>query len=73
MSLTRQIPLVLSYSVIMLNTDLHNPSIKSDRKMKREEFVRNNRGIMDGRDLPESYLTTIYDRIKENDFSQGRR
>ena len=34
---------VLSYSTIMLNTDLHNPQVK--RKMTLEQFVSNNRGF----------------------------
>ena len=32
---------VLAYSVIMLNTDAHNPSVK--KKMMESEFIRNNR------------------------------
>lgn len=26
-------------------TDLHNPSVREDRKMTKEDFIRNNRGI----------------------------
>ena len=37
---------VLSYSVIMLNTDAHNPMVK--QKMSKAEFLKNNRGIDDG-------------------------
>ena len=33
---------VLSYSIIMLNTDQHNPQVKN--KMTLDQFVRNNRG-----------------------------
>ena len=33
---------ILSFSTIMLNTDLHNKSIKSH--MTKEEFIRNHRG-----------------------------
>ena len=39
---------VLSYSIIMLNTDQHNPQVK--RKMTLEQFVRNNRGTNGGKD-----------------------
>jgi len=60
---------ILGFSVIMLNTDLHNPSIKPERRMTKESFVRNNKGIADGGDLPEQVLTGIFDRIKENPFS----
>ena len=40
---------MLSFSVIMLNTDAHNPGVKN--KMTRDGFLRNNRGIDDGQDL----------------------
>ena len=49
---------ILAFSVIMLNTDLHNPSIKPEKRMTVESFIRNNRGIsVDGTDLPEEFLT----------------
>ena len=35
---------VLAFSVIILQTDLHNPQIKLHRKMDLESFVQNNRG-----------------------------
>ena len=60
---------VLAFSIIMLNTDLHNPNIKEDRKMTKEGFLRNNRGIASGRDLPAEYLGAIFDRIKSNAIS----
>ena len=37
---------MLSYAIIMLNTDLHNKSIKSDRRMKLADFVKNLRGFL---------------------------
>ena len=36
--------------------------------MTKEEFVRNNRGIDDGADLPVETLTAIYDRITASGF-----
>ena len=45
----------------MLNTDAHNPQVK--KKMTKSDFVRNNRGINDGADLPEAFLAALYDRI----------
>mmetsp|Transcript_4938 Transcript_4938/g.6389 ORF Transcript_4938/g.6389 Transcript_4938/m.6389 type:complete len:1070 (-) Transcript_4938:124-3333(-) len=53
---------VLSFSIIMLNTDLHNPSIP--RKMSCAAFIHNNRGIDNGKDIPAEVLTRIYQRIK---------
>jgi IQ motif/SEC7 domain-containing protein len=35
---------VLAFAIIMLNTDLHTPNIKSDRRMTLEEFIKNLRG-----------------------------
>eukprot|EP00930_Biecheleria_cincta_P093702 TRINITY_DN8420_c0_g1_i1.p1 TRINITY_DN8420_c0_g1~~TRINITY_DN8420_c0_g1_i1.p1 ORF type:complete len:1819 (+),score=462.05 TRINITY_DN8420_c0_g1_i1:712-5457(+) len=58
---------VLSFSLIMLQTDLHNPGIKN--KMTKEEFVRNNRGINDGQDLPKEYLESLYDGLVANPIS----
>jgi brefeldin A-inhibited guanine nucleotide-exchange protein len=37
--------------------------------MTVESFVRNNRGIADGKDLPEEVLVGIFQRIKANPFS----
>lgn len=55
---------VLSYSVIMLNTDQHNPTIK--KRMALEDFIKNNRGIDDGRDIDRGFLEELYTRIKTN-------
>merc|ERR1719199_555703 len=52
---------VLSFSLIMLQTDLHNPGIKN--KMTRDDFVRNNRGINDNQDLPKEFLEKLYDNV----------
>lgn len=52
---------VLAFSIIMLNTDLHNPAIKN--KITKEQFLKNNRGINNGGDLPEKVLSDIYDTI----------
>ena len=60
---------ILAFSVIMLNTDLHNPAIKEERRMTKEGFLRNNSGICDGQDLPEEFLTGIFDRIKTDPIS----
>lgn len=93
---------VLAYSVIMLNTDAHNPQVKN--KMSKQvrilalcavkahcivplmdicavstdllnlafdelqDFLKNNRGINDGADLPEDYMSELYDRIINNEI-----
>ncbi|CCF37916.1 Sec7 domain-containing protein, partial [Colletotrichum higginsianum] len=57
---------VLAYSVIMLNTDLHSSKIA--KRMSKEEFIKNNRGINDNADLPDEYLLAIYDEIASNEI-----
>ncbi|XP_051145511.1 brefeldin A-inhibited guanine nucleotide-exchange protein 2-like [Andrographis paniculata] len=57
---------VLAYSVILLNTDAHNPMVKT--KMSAEDFIRNNRGIDDGKDLPEKDLRSLFERISRNEI-----
>lgn len=119
---------VLAYSVIMLNTDAHNPQVKakmSQQVLQRlchswhavhrtalhhialadcleswhltcipfvydcscmsyllstkqhmsvpfafvlQDFLRNNRGINDGGDLPEDFMGALYDRIQTNEI-----
>uniref|UniRef100_A0A8C2SDX9 SEC7 domain-containing protein n=1 Tax=Capra hircus TaxID=9925 RepID=A0A8C2SDX9_CAPHI len=44
---------VLAYSIIMLTTDLHSP-----------QYIKMNRGINDSKDLPEEYLSSIYEEIE---------
>jgi len=45
---------VLSFAIIMLNTSLHNPSVKDKPTVDR--FVAMNRGINEGGDLPRELL-----------------
>ncbi|KAI3790197.1 hypothetical protein L2E82_03060 [Cichorium intybus] len=52
---------ILCYSVIMLNTDQHNPQVK--KKMTEEEFIKNNRAINGGNDLPREYLSNLFQSI----------
>lgn len=49
---------VLSFAIIMLNTSLHNPSVKD--KPLPEQFVAMNRGINNGGDLPQELLLVSY-------------
>eukprot|EP00899_Mesostigma_viride_P004348 jgi/Mesvir1/13914/Mv16037-RA.1 len=57
---------VLAYSVIMLNTDAHNPTVKN--KMTLKDFIRNNRNITDADELSDEYLTACYNRIVSNEI-----
>ncbi|KAK4371058.1 hypothetical protein RND71_010533 [Anisodus tanguticus] len=58
--------LLLSYSLIMLNTDQHNVQVK--KKMTEEAFIRNNRSISGGNDLPREYLSELYHSICNNEI-----
>lgn len=40
-------------------------------QMTKADFVRNNRGIDDGKDLPEEYLGAIYDQIVKNEIKMN--
>ncbi|WFC97503.1 guanine nucleotide exchange protein for ADP-robosylation factor [Malassezia yamatoensis] len=57
---------VLAYSVIMLNTDAHNPQVK--QRMTLQDFIKNNAGIDDGGNLPDDFLRSIYDEIQRNEI-----
>lgn len=39
--------------------------------MTKADFIRNNRGIDDGKDLPEEYLSTLYDKIIKNEIKMN--
>lgn len=58
--------LLLSYSLILLNTDQHNAQVK--KKMSEEDFIRNNRKINGGNDLPRDFLSELYHSICENEI-----
>lgn len=59
---------ILAFSVIMLNTDAHNPNFGKNKRMTKAEFVKNNRGINDGKNLPEEFLSDVYDEIQANEI-----
>lgn len=59
---------ILTYAIIMLNTDQHNPNVKSQNRMSFTDFARNLRGQNDGQDFSTEYLQDIYDSIKTNEI-----
>ncbi|KAK9302414.1 hypothetical protein QLX08_005646 [Tetragonisca angustula] len=62
---------VLAFAIIMLNTDLHTPNLKPERRMRLDDFVKNLRGIDDCGDIDRDILVGIYERVKENEFKPG--
>ena len=59
---------VLTYGIIMLNTDLYNPNVKSQNRMAYTDFAKNLRGVNAGQDFDLGYLKPIYDSIKQNEI-----
>lgn len=60
---------VLTYAIIMLNTDLYNPNVKkSQKRMTFEDFARNLRGCNADEDFDPDYLQDIYDAINSNEI-----
>ncbi|KAH7442899.1 hypothetical protein KP509_02G006600 [Ceratopteris richardii] len=57
---------LLAYSLIMLNTDQHNSQVK--KKMTEEDFIKNNRSINGGQDLPREVLSELYHSIVRNEI-----
>jgi hypothetical protein len=62
---------LLSFAIIMLNTDLHkshpaNVKKSQIKKMSKAEFINNLRGIGKGDDIDAEYLSNIYNLIEAN-------
>ena len=56
----------LTFSIIMLNTDLYNDNVK--RKMSLEQFINNNKGINANEDFPRWLLEKIYSSIASSEI-----
>jgi len=59
----------VAFAIIMLNTDLHKvhgTKGRPPKRMTREEFISNLRGVYNGVDKIRDYLYTIYDSIESN-------
>lgn len=60
--------LVLTYAIILLNTDQHNPSLNHQKRMTFNDFAKNLRGVNGNQDFAPDYLQNIYDSIKTNEI-----
>lgn len=58
---------VLAFSVIMLNTDQHNPQA-AKRRMQLEDYCRNLRGVNEGKDFDQKLLAELYTSIKQREI-----
>jgi len=57
---------VIAFSIILLNTSLHNPNVRE--KPTEERFVRMSAGIDQGKDLPRELIAGYYRSIRTNPF-----
>ncbi|XP_068111121.1 cytohesin-4-like [Hyperolius riggenbachi] len=57
---------IVSFSLIILNTSLHNPSVKD--KPDLQQFISIHKGIHPGGDLPTDLLTEMYEALKKEPF-----
>ncbi|AET37598.1 Arf family guanine nucleotide exchange factor GEA2 Ecym_1365 [Eremothecium cymbalariae DBVPG len=57
---------ILSYSIIMLNTDLHNPQVK--KHMTLDDYTYNLKGCNNQKDFPMWYLEKIYYSIRDKEI-----
>ena len=60
---------ILAFSTIMLQTNLHNPAIKDDKRMTKEQFIKQNKGISADGELSDEMLKEIYDKISAQPIS----
>jgi brefeldin A-resistance guanine nucleotide exchange factor 1 len=59
---------VLTYAILMLNTDQYNPNLKSSARMGYTDFAKNLRGVNNKADFAPKYLQDIFDSIKANEI-----
>lgn len=59
---------ILTYAMLILNTDQHNPNLKSAKRMTCEDFSRNLRGQNGGQDFSPQFLRDIFDTIRTNEI-----
>ncbi|KAF4584253.1 Sec7 domain-containing protein [Ophiocordyceps camponoti-floridani] len=59
---------ILTYAIIILNTDQHNPNLKASKRMTFDDFSRNLRGQNNGQDFTRKFLLHIFDSIRSNEI-----
>lgn len=58
---------ILSFSMILLNTDLHHPN--NHHRITKDTFIMNCRAIEETSNLPESVLSSIYEAIEKDELT----
>lgn len=64
---TADVAYYLAFSIIMLQTDTHNPQVK--KKMGVEGFTKILKGINGGKDLDSNYIQDVYNQILNKPIS----
>lgn len=59
----------LAFALVMLQTDLHNPSIK--KKMSLEQFKSNLKECNNGQNFDPAFLESLYNYIKDNEIKMN--
>uniref|UniRef100_A0A6B2L069 SEC7 domain-containing protein n=1 Tax=Arcella intermedia TaxID=1963864 RepID=A0A6B2L069_9EUKA len=65
---TKDAAYTMAFSLIMLNTDRHNPAIAENKKMTLPQFLKNNSGLWDGKDPPRELLEELYHAIVNDEI-----
>ena len=58
--------LVLAYAVVMLSTNVHNPSVRAAEKMSLHQFCRQMEGQNDGESYPADFLAEVFESIRSD-------
>ena len=61
------VPFVLAFALIMLNSDLHKPQVK--RKMSMEDFISNTRNSLPEGSITDAQLAEMYETIRDHPFN----
>ena len=61
----------LAFAAMLLNTDLHSPSMRDERRMSLDDFTQNLRGVDAGRDFDPKLLKSMYKSIRKQEFLGG--
>jgi hypothetical protein len=62
--------MILAYAIIMLTTNLHSANVKE--KMKKHEFIKQNRGVNGDANFPGDFLSKVYDDIYREELKVMR-